>query len=73
MFSAPTTYRTGTRSVEVLPGESHSDAWAYVVRGVPEPVSYPCASRGGGGRVRVRVHASRRRHPHRRRRPASVA
>ena len=57
MFSAPTTYRSGARTVEVLPGESHSDAWAYIVRGGPEPASYPCSSHAGAGRVRVRAHA----------------
>ena len=25
MFASPTTYRSGVRTVEVLPGESHSD------------------------------------------------
>jgi len=67
MFSSPTTYRSGARIVEVLPGESHSDAWGYITRGGPEPASYPCESRGGAGRVRVRMHGSRRRQPHRRR------
>ena len=67
MFSSSTTYRLGSRSIEVLPGESHSDAWAYITRGGPEPASYPCTSRAGAGRVRVRSHASRRRQPRRRR------
>jgi hypothetical protein len=72
MFSSPTTYRTGTRSVEVLPGESHSDAWAYVIRGGPEPAGYPCVSHAGAGRVRVRSHTTRRRQPHRRRAAITV-
>ena len=72
MFSSPTTYRTGTRTVEVLPGESHSAAWAYVISGGPEPASYPCTQRAGGGRVRVRTHGSRRQQPHRRRAAISV-
>jgi hypothetical protein len=67
MFSASTIYRSGARTVEVLPGESHSDAWAYITRGGPEPASYPCTSHPGAGRVRVRTHSSRRRQPHRRR------
>jgi hypothetical protein len=66
MFSAPTIYRTGTRTVEVLPGESHSDAWAYLVRGASEPASYPCTARAGAGRIRMRAHHSRRRQPRRR-------
>ena len=45
MFSSPTIYRSGSRTVEVLPGESHSAAWAYVTRGGPAPASYPCARR----------------------------
>jgi len=66
MFSSPTTYRSGPRTIEVLPGESHSAAWAYVIRGGPEPASYPCIARAGSGRVRVRAHGPRRRQPHRR-------
>ena len=73
MFSSPTIYRSGTRTIEVLAGESHSDAWAYVTRGGPEPASYACTSHGGAGRVRVRSHRSRRRQPHRRRPPTPVA
>ena len=63
MFSSPTTYRSGSRTVEVLPGESHSAAWTYIVRGGPAPVTYPCAQ----GHVRRRVHHANRRQPHRRR------
>ena len=59
MFSSPTTYRSGARTVEVLPGESHSAAWAYITRGGPEPASYPCSSHAGAGRVRVRTHRAR--------------
>ncbi len=44
MFSAPTVYRSGSRTVEVLAGESHSAAWAYVTGSGPEPVSYRCAT-----------------------------
>lgn len=66
MFSSPTTYRSGNRAIEVLPGESHSEAWAYVISRGPRPASYPCASHAGSARVRVRAHASRRRQPHRR-------
>ena len=65
MFSSPTTYRCGLRAVEVLPGESHSAAWAYVARGGPLPESYPCDP--VSGRVRRRVHHSSRRQPHPRR------
>jgi hypothetical protein len=70
MFSAPTVYRSGSRTVEVLAGESHSAAWAYVTGSGPEPVSYPCAQSAGGGRVRRRDHASRHRRAHARRVPA---
>jgi hypothetical protein len=66
MFSSPTTYRSGSRTVEVLPGESHSAAWAYVTRGGPPPdSSYPCDP--VAGHVRRRVHRSSRRAAHRRR------
>lgn len=71
MFSSPTTYRSGSRTVEVLPGESHSAAWAYVTRGGPVSESYPCDP--GAGRVRRRVHQSSRRRPHRRRVRTAVA
>jgi hypothetical protein len=71
MFSSPTTYRYGSRTVEVLPGESHSAAWAYVARGGPLPESYPCDP--VAGRVRRRVHHSSRRRPHRRRALTAVA
>ena len=67
MFSSPTTYRSGSRTVEVLPGESHSAAWTYIARGGPAPVSYPCAddrptvgrractTRAAGSRIRRRA------------------
>jgi hypothetical protein len=55
MLSSPTTYRSGSRVVEVLPGESHSAAWAFVTRRGPRPSG--CA---GAGRVRRRAHAARR-------------
>jgi hypothetical protein len=60
MFSSPTIYRSGARTVEVLPGESHSAAWAYITGAGPRPVTYPCT-----GRTRRRVHtrARRVRHP----------
>jgi hypothetical protein len=61
MYSEPTTYRSGSRVVEVLPGESHSAAWAYVTAGGPRPVTYPCV-----GRVRRRVHGLARRTQRRR-------
>jgi hypothetical protein len=67
MFSSPTIYRSGSRTVEVLPGESHSAAWAYIVAGGPEPRDYPCVRPAGGGRVRRRRHVSRRRQDHDRR------
>jgi hypothetical protein len=67
MFSSPTTYRSGSRSVEVLPGESHSAAWAHITSGGPVPASYPCADDPAAGRVRRRVHRSARRPAHRRR------
>ena len=60
MFSSPTIYRSRSRTVEVLPGESHSAAWAYISRGGQAPASYPCSH----GRVRRRVHRSSRRQPH---------
>jgi hypothetical protein len=73
MFAAPTTYRTGCRSIEVLPGESHSDAWAYILRGGPFPERYPCSHDPAIGRVRRRVHRSSRRREHRRRPPRTYA
>ena len=69
MFSAPTVYRSGSRTVEVLAGESHSAAWAYVTGSGPEPVSYRCAHRAGS-KVRRRDHASRHRRAYARRLPA---
>jgi hypothetical protein len=60
MYSSPTTYRAGSRVVEVLPGESHSAAWRYVTAGGPRPASYPCVGRMRR-RVRVRVRRSARR------------
>ena len=72
MVSSPTIYRCGSRTVEVLPGESHSAAWAFIVAGGPEPRDYPCVRRPGGGRVRRRDHASRHRRGHDRRRPVVV-
>jgi len=71
MFSSPTTYRSGSRTIEVLPGESHSAAWAYVIRGGPCPKSYPCDP--VAGQVRHRVHRSSRRPAHRRRALTAVA
>jgi hypothetical protein len=71
MFSSPTIYRSGSRTVEVLPGESHSAAWAYVTRGGPRPDSYPCDP--VAGQVRRRVHRSSRRPSHRRRALTAVA
>ncbi len=62
MFASPTTYRSGARTVEVLPGESHSAAWMYVARGGPRPESYPCDP--VAGQVRRRVHRSSRRREH---------
>jgi hypothetical protein len=56
MFSSPTVYRSGSRTVEVLPGESHSAAWAYVTARGPRPTH--CA---GAGRMRRHVHGARRR------------
>ena len=73
MFSAPTIYRSGSRTVEVLPGESHSAAWASVVNGGPAPSSYPCWDVPAAGRVRRRVHRSARRPAHRRRMPTPLA
>ena len=71
MFSSPTIYRSGSRTVEVLPGESHSAAWTYITRGGPRPESYPCDP--AAGRVRRRVHHSSYRRPHRRRALTAVA
>ena len=71
MFSSPTIYRSGSRTVEVLPGESHSAAWAFIVGGGPEPRDYKCVRRPGG-RVRRRDHASRHRRGHDRRGSAVV-
>jgi hypothetical protein len=73
MFSSPTTYHRGSRVVEVLPGESHSDAWAYVTRGGPFPDRYPCSHDPAVGRVRRRAHGSRRRQSHARRALSPVA
>ena len=73
MLSSPTIYRSGSRTVEVLPGESHSAAWAYITRGGPEPLEYPCVRHAGRGRVRRREHASRRRRAHPRRASSVVA
>lgn len=67
MFSSPTIYRSGSHTVEVLPGESHSAAWAYVVNRGPAPSTYPCLGAAATGRVRRRVHRSARRPAHRRR------
>ena len=65
MFCSPTTYRRGARTIEVLPGESHSAAWASMVKGGPEPASGPRASRAGAGRLRRCVSTvRRRRQPH---------
>ena len=71
MFSSPTIYRSGSRTVEVLPGESHSAAWMYVVRGGPRPESYPCDP--VAGQVRRGVHHPSRRRPPRRRALTAVA
>jgi hypothetical protein len=72
MFSSPTIYRSGSRTIEVLPGESHSAEWTYIARGGPFPESYPCDP--VAGHVRRRVHRSRRRRrPHRRRALTAVA
>ena len=69
MYSSPTIYRSGSRTLEVLPGESHSAAWTYITRGGRAPVSYPCAE----DHVRRRVHRSSHRRPHRRRALTLVA
>ena len=62
MFAVPTTYRSGARTVEVLPGESHSDAWGYVLRGGPFPAGYPCSHDSRAVRIRRHAsHSSRRR------------
>jgi hypothetical protein len=71
MFSSPTIYRSGSHTVEVLPGESHSAAWTYITRGGPRPDSYPCDP--VAGHVRRRVHRSSRRQSHRRRALSAVA
>ena len=47
MFSSPTTYRAGSRTIVVRPGQSHSVAWAYVARGGPRPGSRPCERLAG--------------------------
>jgi hypothetical protein len=73
MLSSPTIYRSGSRTVEVLPGESHSAAWTYIIAGDPPPAVYPCADGPAGGRVRGRAHRSSRREPHRRRALTPVA
>ena len=71
MFPSPTIYRSGSRTVEVLPGESHSAAWMYVARGGPRPESYTCDPVADP--VRRRVHRSRRRPSHQRRALTAVA
>ena len=73
MFSSPTIYRSGSRTVEVLAGESHSAAWAYIARGGVEPSSYPCVRTGGSGRVRRHDHASSRQRTRPRGASASIA
>jgi hypothetical protein len=70
MFAASTTYRSGSRSVEVLPGESHSDAWEYVLRGGPFPTRYPCSHDPRAVRIRRHTSHSPRR---RERRRAAIA
>jgi hypothetical protein len=71
MFSSPTIYRSGSRTVEVLPGESHSAAWCYVTRGGPRPETYRCDPLAG--QVRRRAHRSSRGKSHRRRALTAVA
>ena len=71
MFPSPTIYRSGSRTVEVLPGESHSAAWMYVARGGPRPESYPFDP--VAGQVRRRVHHSSRLRSHQRRALTAVA
>ena len=66
MFASQTTYRSGARTVVVLPGESHSDAWEYVLRGGPFPMSYPCSHDSRTVRIRRHTHHSNRRREHRR-------
>ena len=66
MFSATTIYRSGSRVVEVLPGESHSPAWVYITAGGPAPSSLPRSDMPATGRVRRRAHRSSRRPAHRR-------
>ena len=66
MFCSPTTYRSGSRRVEVLPGESHSDAWNYVLRGGPFPARYPCSHDAAAVRIRRHAHHFSRRREHRR-------
>ena len=73
MFSSPTIYRSGSRTVEVLPGESHSAAWTYITSGGPAPASYPCADDPAPAGSRRRVHRSTRRQPHHRARADAVA
>ena len=48
MFSSPTIYRSGSRTVEVLPGESHSAAWTYITRGGPGARELSVRGRSGG-------------------------
>ena len=66
MFASPTTYRSGARAIEVLPGESHSDAWGYALRGGPFPASYPCSHDARAVRIRRHAHHSGGRREHRR-------
>jgi len=74
MFSSPTTiYRSGSRSIEVLPGESHSDAWGYVLRGGLFPARYPCSHDPHAVRIRRHAHHSSRRREHRRAALAAAA
>ena len=64
MFASPTTYRSGARTIAVLPGESHSDAWTYILRGGPFPASYPCSHDSRAVRIRRHASHSRRRQQH---------
>ena len=64
MLSSQTTYHSQAGTVQVLPGASHSDAWAYVTKGGPLPKPQPSSHDSGAGQLRR--HGSSRVRGHRR-------
>ena len=64
MLSSQTTYHSRAGSVQVLPGASHSDAWAYITKNGPLPKPQPSSHDSAAGHVRR--HGSSREPGHRR-------